>query len=48
MTVTGSAKASVSVIKVLGEDLDIPRNLREIAVREDAIPRMPKLCFHAN
>lgn len=48
MTVMEAARAAISAIKVLCEDLGIPRNLREIGVKEDAIPKMAKLAFQAN
>lgn len=48
LTVTEAAKAAVSAIKDLCDDLGIPRNLKEIGVKEEAIPKMAKLCIQAN
>jgi alcohol dehydrogenase len=49
MTVMESAKAAVTAIKDLCEDLDIPRNFKEIGIKgEDAIPKMAQYAFNAN
>jgi alcohol dehydrogenase len=48
MTSTESAQAAISAIRSLCDDIHIPRNLREIGVKEEAIPQMARLAFEAN
>jgi alcohol dehydrogenase len=48
MTAMESARAAISAIKLLCEDIGIPKNLREIGVKEEAIPKMAQLAFQAN
>jgi len=48
MTAMEAARAAISSIRSLCEDIDIPRNLKEIGAKEEAIPKMAKLAFQAN
>jgi len=48
LTVTEAAQAAVSAMKSLCDDIGIPRNLREIGVKEEAIPKMAQLAFKAD
>jgi alcohol dehydrogenase len=48
MTLLEAARATVSAIRLLCEDLDIPGNLKEIGVKEEAVPKMAQLAFQAN
>jgi alcohol dehydrogenase len=48
MTSMEAARSAISAIQVLCEDIGIPRNLKEIGVKEEAIPRMAQLAFQAN
>jgi alcohol dehydrogenase len=47
MTSMEAARAAVSAIKGLCEDVGIPQNLKELGVREEAIPKMAQLAFQA-
>ena len=48
MTSMEAARSAISAIQVLCEDIGIPRNLKEIGVKEEAIPKMAQLAFQAN
>jgi alcohol dehydrogenase len=48
MTSLEAARSAVSAIKVLCEDIGIPRNLKEIGGKEEAIPKMAQLAFQSN
>lgn len=48
MTKIEAARAAISGIKLLCKDIDIPRNLKELGVKEEAIPKMARLAFQAN
>lgn len=43
-----AARAAISAIRLLCNDIGIPRNLKEIGVKEEAIPKMAQLAFQAN
>ncbi len=43
-----AARSAISALKALGEDIGIPRSLREIGVKAEAIPKMAQLAFQAN
>lgn len=47
MTSMEAAREAVSAIKGLCEDVGIPQNLKELGVREEAIPKMAQLAFQA-
>jgi alcohol dehydrogenase len=47
MTSMEAARAAVSDIKGLCEDVGIPQNLKELGVKEEAIPKMAQLAFQA-
>jgi alcohol dehydrogenase len=47
MTSMEAARAAVSAIKGLCEDVGIPQNLKELGVKEEAIPKMAQLAFQA-
>jgi alcohol dehydrogenase len=48
MTTMEAACAAISAIKSLCEDIGIPKNLKVIGVKEEAIPKMAQLAFQAN
>jgi len=48
MTSMEAARSAISAIKEICEDIGIPRNLREIGVKEESIPKMAQLAFQAN
>jgi alcohol dehydrogenase len=48
MTSLEAARSAISAIKVLCEDIGIPRNLKEIGGKEEAIPKIAQLAFQAN
>lgn len=43
-----AARETISAIKALCEDVGIPRNIKEIGGKEEAIPKMAKLALEAN
>lgn len=48
LTLMEGAQAAVSAMKSLDEDIGIPTNLKEIGVKEEAIPKMAQLAFKAD
>ena len=43
-----AARATISAIKTLCEDVGIPKSIKEIGGKEEAIPKMAKLALEAN
>ena len=48
MTSLEAARSAVSDIQILCEDIGIPRSLKEIGGKEEAIPKMAQLAFQSN